>query len=83
MEYTGFYKGLQFGIGECGGYLPFNSELPKLPSGVLDITFGSFKNKEEVFKILNLDGEPIEEEFMEKSFEKYNGLEVGIDDKCG
>ena len=66
MEYTGFYKGLQFGIGECGGYLPFNSELPKLPSGVLCITFGSFKNKEEIFKILNLDGEPIEEEFLEK-----------------
>ena len=47
------------------------------------MTFGTFKDKEDIFKILNLDGEPIEEEFLEKCFGDYNGLEVGIDDKCG
>ena len=62
--------------------MPFNSELPKLPSGVLCITFGSFKNKEEIFKILRLDCEANEEEIMEKYIGNYNGLEVGIDDKC-
>ena len=59
-------------MGKCGGYLPFNSELPKLPSGVLDITFGSFKNKEEIFKILRLDCEANEEEIMEKLIRSWN-----------
>ena len=74
MGYAGFYKGFQFCIGEYGGYLPFNSELPILPSGILDMTFGSFKNTEEIFKILRLDCEPIEEGFLEQCFGDYGTI---------
>ena len=46
------------------------------------MTFGTFKDKEDIFKILRLDCGADEEEIMEKYFGNYNGLEVGIDDKC-
>lgn len=77
----GYYKGFCFGIGEYGDYLSFTHKLPKLPSERLDITFGSFKDKEEIFKILHLDGEPIKKEFLDNCFCNSKGLEVVIKEK--